>query len=102
MAQIFALQEEAGGFTELVQLPVVYVEVPIWRKGRVRSGASYTQLLRGGADARGLPDCTASSDPEHSGYLGRLRSFDHVPTRASGPRCTNPCRMLSGHDGVIL
>jgi len=39
------VQEETGGFTELVPLPFVHMEAPIWRKGRARSGPSAREAL---------------------------------------------------------
>ena len=52
LAQIRALQEETGGFTEFVPLPFVHMEAPIWRKGRARSGPSYREALLMHAVAR--------------------------------------------------
>ena len=34
-------QERSGGFTELVPLPFVHMEAPMWRRGRARSGPTF-------------------------------------------------------------
>jgi FO synthase len=46
------LQEETSGFTEFVPLPFVHMEAPIWRKGRARSGPSFTEAILMHAVAR--------------------------------------------------
>ncbi|MBA2331199.1 MAG: 5-amino-6-(D-ribitylamino)uracil--L-tyrosine 4-hydroxyphenyl transferase CofH, partial [Actinobacteria bacterium] len=38
-------QERSGGFTELVPLPFVHMEAPIWLKGRSRSGPTFGETL---------------------------------------------------------
>ena len=52
LAQVRALQEETGGFTEFVPLPFVHMEAPIWRKGLARSGPSYREAVLMHAVAR--------------------------------------------------
>jgi FO synthase len=52
LAQVRALQEETGGFTEFVPLPFVHMEAPIWRKGLARSGPSYREAVLMHAIAR--------------------------------------------------
>jgi FO synthase len=52
LAEIRALQEETGGFTEFVPLPFVHMESPIWMKGRARSGPSYREAVLMHAIAR--------------------------------------------------
>jgi FO synthase len=39
------LQLETGGFTELVPLPFVHMEAPLWRKGLARSGPSFREAV---------------------------------------------------------
>ena len=39
------LQEETGGFTELVPLPFIHMEAPLYRKGRTRIGPTYRETL---------------------------------------------------------
>jgi FO synthase len=46
------LQQETGGFTELVPLPFVHMEAPIWLKGRARSGPTFGETLLVHAVAR--------------------------------------------------
>jgi len=46
------LQSETGGFTEFVPLPFVYMEAPLWRRGRARSGPSWRESLLMHAIAR--------------------------------------------------
>ncbi|MCP9485483.1 MAG: 5-amino-6-(D-ribitylamino)uracil--L-tyrosine 4-hydroxyphenyl transferase CofH [Gaiellaceae bacterium MAG52_C11] len=38
-------QERSGGFTELVPLPFVHMEAPIWLKGHARSGPTFGETL---------------------------------------------------------
>ena len=38
-------QERSGGFTELVPLPFVHMEAPIWLQGRARSGPTFGETL---------------------------------------------------------
>ncbi|MGI9111597.1 MAG: 5-amino-6-(D-ribitylamino)uracil--L-tyrosine 4-hydroxyphenyl transferase CofH [Gaiellaceae bacterium] len=38
-------QERSGGFTELVPLPFVHMEAPIWLKGTARSGPTFGETL---------------------------------------------------------
>jgi FO synthase len=40
-----AQQAATGGFTELVPLPFVHMEAPIWLKGRARSGPTFGETL---------------------------------------------------------
>ncbi len=40
-----AQQQATGGFTELVPLPFVHMEAPIWLKGRARSGPTFGETL---------------------------------------------------------
>ena len=46
------LQQETGGFTEFVPLSFVYMEAPIWRRGKSRSGPSARETLLMHAVAR--------------------------------------------------
>ncbi|GLV30421.1 FO synthase [Sphingobium sp. TomTYG75] len=46
------LQAETGGFTELVPLPFVHMEAPMWRKGKARSGPSFREAMLMQAVAR--------------------------------------------------
>jgi len=43
--QIRELQEETGGFTELVPLPFVHMEAPIYLKGRARRGPTFREAV---------------------------------------------------------
>lgn len=52
LLKIRALQAQTGGFTELVPLPFVHMEAPIWRKGRARSGPTLREALLMHAVAR--------------------------------------------------
>jgi len=52
LLRIRALQAETGGFTELVPLPFVHMEAPLWRKGRSRSGPTLREALLMHAVAR--------------------------------------------------
>src|ERR671910_745859 len=38
-------QERSGGFTELVPLPFIHMEAPMWLKGRARSGPTFGESL---------------------------------------------------------
>jgi len=40
-----AQQERSGGFTELVPLPFVHMEAPMWLRGRARSGPTFGEAL---------------------------------------------------------
>ena len=46
------LQEETGGFTEFVPLPLVHMEAPFYRKGHSRKGPSWREALMMHAVAR--------------------------------------------------
>jgi FO synthase len=52
LLRIRALQAETGGFTELVPLPFVHMEAPLWRKGRARSGPTLAEAVAMHAVAR--------------------------------------------------
>jgi FO synthase len=45
-------QRRSGGFTELVPLPFVHMEAPIWRRGLARSGPTFGETLLVHAVAR--------------------------------------------------
>lgn len=45
LLRIRALQEETGGFTELVPLPFVHMEAPIYLKGRARRGPTFREAV---------------------------------------------------------
>ena len=45
LLRIRALQERTAGFTELVPLPFVHMEAPLWRKGLARSGPTFAEAL---------------------------------------------------------
>jgi FO synthase len=45
-------QARSGGFTELVPLPFVHMEAPMWLKGRARSGPTFAETLLVHAVAR--------------------------------------------------
>jgi FO synthase len=45
LLRIRALQQRTGGFTELVPLPVVHMEAPIYLKGRARMGPTWREAL---------------------------------------------------------
>lgn len=44
LAAIRALQERTGGFTELVPLPFVHMEAPLYAKGRTRKGPTWREV----------------------------------------------------------
>ncbi len=46
------IQDETGGFTELVPLPFVHMEAPIYRKGRSRRGPTWEEVVKMHAVAR--------------------------------------------------
>ncbi len=46
------LQEETGGFTELVPLPFVHMEAPLWRRGLARPGPTFREAVLMHAVAR--------------------------------------------------
>jgi FO synthase len=52
LLRIRQLQEETGGFTELVPLPFVHMEAPIYRKGRSRRGPTFREAVLMHAIAR--------------------------------------------------
>ena len=45
LSKIRDLQEQTGGFTELVPLPFVPIEAPIYLKGRARFGPTYRESV---------------------------------------------------------
>ena len=45
LLRIRRLQAETGGFTELVPLPFVHMESPLWHKGAARSGPTLREAL---------------------------------------------------------
>ncbi|MGE5273866.1 MAG: 5-amino-6-(D-ribitylamino)uracil--L-tyrosine 4-hydroxyphenyl transferase CofH [Verrucomicrobiota bacterium] len=45
LLRIRELQQRTGGFTELVPLPFVHMEAPIWLKGVARSGPTFREAL---------------------------------------------------------
>jgi FO synthase len=45
LLRIRELQQQTGGFTELVPLPFVHMEAPIWLKGLARSGPTFRETL---------------------------------------------------------
>jgi FO synthase len=45
LLRIRELQAQTGGFTELVPLPYVHMESPIWLKGRARSGPTLREAV---------------------------------------------------------
>ena len=52
LLRLRALQKKTGGFTELVPLPFVHMEAPIYLKGRARMGPTYRETLLMHAVAR--------------------------------------------------
>ena len=50
--RIRALQQDTGGFTELVPLPFVHMQAPIYRKGRARPGPTFREAVLMHAVAR--------------------------------------------------
>ncbi len=52
LLRLRALQAKTGGFTELVPLPFVHMEAPIYLKGRARMGPTYREALLMHAVAR--------------------------------------------------
>ncbi len=52
LLRIRRLQAETGGFTELVPLPFVHMESPLWHKGLARSGATLREAVAMHAVAR--------------------------------------------------
>ena len=52
MLRLRELQKRTGGFTELVPLPFVHMEAPIYLKGRARMGPTYRETLLMHAVAR--------------------------------------------------
>ncbi|HXS28065.1 MAG TPA: 5-amino-6-(D-ribitylamino)uracil--L-tyrosine 4-hydroxyphenyl transferase CofH [Steroidobacteraceae bacterium] len=45
LLRLRALQVETGGFTELVPLPFVHMEAPLWRRGLARPGPTFREAL---------------------------------------------------------
>lgn len=45
LLRVRALQQETGGFTELVPLPFVHLEAPIYLKGKARRGATLREAI---------------------------------------------------------
>ncbi|MGH8220572.1 MAG: 5-amino-6-(D-ribitylamino)uracil--L-tyrosine 4-hydroxyphenyl transferase CofH [Steroidobacteraceae bacterium] len=45
LGRLRALQAETGGFTELVPLPFVHMEAPLWRRGLARPGPTFREAL---------------------------------------------------------
>ena len=45
LLRLRALQVETGGFTELVPLPFVHMEAPLWRRGVARPGPTFREAL---------------------------------------------------------
>src|SRR5581483_4849133 len=45
LLRVRELQQRTGGFTELVPLPFVHMEAPIYLKGRARSGPTFREAL---------------------------------------------------------
>jgi FO synthase len=45
LLRIRTLQEETGGFTEFVPLPLVHMETPMWRRGLARSGPTFREAV---------------------------------------------------------
>jgi FO synthase len=52
LLRVRELQAETGGFTELVPLPFVHMEAPIYRKGRARRGPTFREAVLMHAVAR--------------------------------------------------
>jgi len=52
LLRVRALQAETGGFTELVPLPFVHMETPIYLKGRARPGPTFREAVLMHAVAR--------------------------------------------------
>jgi FO synthase len=52
LLRVRALQERTGGFTELVPLPFVHMEAPIYLKGRSRRGPTFREAILVHAVAR--------------------------------------------------
>jgi FO synthase len=52
LLRVRELQQRTGGFTELVPLPFVHMEAPIYLKGRARSGPTFREALLVHAVAR--------------------------------------------------
>ncbi|HVS66706.1 MAG TPA: 5-amino-6-(D-ribitylamino)uracil--L-tyrosine 4-hydroxyphenyl transferase CofH [Thermoanaerobaculia bacterium] len=52
LLRLRALQERTGGFTELVPLPFVHMEAPIYLKGRARRGPTFREAVLMHAVAR--------------------------------------------------
>ncbi|MGH8229079.1 MAG: 5-amino-6-(D-ribitylamino)uracil--L-tyrosine 4-hydroxyphenyl transferase CofH, partial [Steroidobacteraceae bacterium] len=52
LLRLRALQEHTGGFTEIVPLPFVHMEAPLWRKGLARPGPTFREAVLMHAVAR--------------------------------------------------
>ncbi len=52
LRHVRALQEETGGFTEVVPLPFVHMEAPIWLRGQSRQGPTFREAILMHAVAR--------------------------------------------------
>ena len=97
LLRIRALQEETGGFTELVPLPFVHMEAPIYLKGGARKGPTWREALLMHAVARLVlhphdhqhPDLLGQARPARRAGLpagGRQRSRRHADERIDHPR----------------
>ncbi len=63
-------QIKTGGFTELVPLPFVHMESPIYLKGGSRKGPTWRESVLVHSVARLALE---PADPKHSGLLGQAR-----------------------------
>ncbi|MGH8261144.1 MAG: 7,8-didemethyl-8-hydroxy-5-deazariboflavin synthase, partial [Steroidobacteraceae bacterium] len=45
LLRLRALQARTGGFTELVPLPFVHMEAPLWRRGAARPGPTFREAV---------------------------------------------------------
>jgi len=45
LLRLRALQQQTGGFTELVPLPFVHMEAPLWRRGLARPGPTFRESV---------------------------------------------------------
>ena len=79
-------QERSGGFTELVPLPFVHMEAPMWLRG---GGPARADVRRDVAAARGGAARAAPADREHPGLVGEARAAwrrGGAPRRRQRPR----------------
>ena len=76
LLRVRELQQRTGGFTELVPLPFVHMEAPIYLKGLARCGPD---VPRGAARARGRAARAASLDHQRPGLLGEARARRRAP-----------------------